>query len=81
MRIVDTGQMGQFLKQARNDLGLTQSDVAFATNLSVKHLSDLERGKATGSFADILKIIQSMNGHMDVSFSAVLAPETEDIST
>lgn len=47
MKITDAASFGKAIRTRRKKLGMTQSDIAAFTGLSISFLSDLENGKKT----------------------------------
>lgn len=58
MKITNLENLAEAVKAARKKLGLTQSEVAFASNVGLRYIVDLEKGKPT---CQIGKAIQVMN--------------------
>lgn len=65
-------QIGQRLRTARIDKKMSQADVAFAANLSLSHISDLELGKAKMSLITFCRVIEALQ----VSADEILRPNT-----
>ncbi len=59
---------GEYVREARRSLGLTQSNLAEATGLSVQYISDIERGCARGTAETIAKLCRFLNLSMDEIF-------------
>lgn len=58
MKITNLENLASVIKATRKSQGLTQSDVAFACNVGLRFIVDLERGKET---CQIGKVLQVMN--------------------
>lgn len=70
MHITRMDQLGPEIRKARKALGLSQTDLALATGLSIKFLSQLETGKADNpSFANILDITRALGGQVMLDWS------------
>ena len=52
--IQTTGQLGDALRAARKQLGLTQPQLALAAGVGVRFIVDLEAGKATLRLENVL---------------------------
>jgi ribosome-binding protein aMBF1 (putative translation factor) len=59
---------GRSVREARRGSGLRQEDLALATNVSVKFISDLERGKETAPFRLVLEVVQNLDGRLEVGY-------------
>nr|WP_246879204.1 helix-turn-helix transcriptional regulator [Thalassospira sp. ER-Se-21-Dark] len=65
-------QLGPEIRKTRKALGLSQTDLALATGLSIKFLSQLETGKADNpSFANILDITRALGGQVRLDWSDI----------
>jgi HTH-type transcriptional regulator/antitoxin HipB len=64
----EAGDIGRLIREARRRSGIRQEDPALTANVSVKVISDLERGKETAPYLPVLNIVQMLGGHLDVSF-------------
>jgi hypothetical protein len=62
----------------RRGSGLRQEDLVLSTNVSVKFISDLERGKETAPFRLVLEVVQNLGGRLEVN---VPKPEQVDGAT
>ena len=77
MHITRMDQLGPEIRKARKALGLSQTDLALATGLSIKFLSQLETGKADNpSFANILDIIRALGGQVTLDWSDLVSSDT-----
>jgi len=56
-RILDINDIGSLVKQKRNQLNMTQSQLATVSGAGVRFLSDLENGKPTMQIGKILEIL------------------------
>ena len=57
MRIRNTKELGEAIKQTRKELGYTQSDISQRTGLSESFISDIENGKETAEIGKVLLLI------------------------
>jgi HTH-type transcriptional regulator / antitoxin HipB len=57
---MDSKQLGEFIKQQRKFIGLTQSQVALACGVGIRFISDLENGKPTCHIGKALLVIESI---------------------
>lgn len=74
MHITRMDQLGPEIRKARKALGLSQTDLALATGLSVKFLSQLETGKADNpGFANILDITRALGGQVRLDWLDISA--------
>lgn len=67
MRIINAEQYGKAVRDARKNLGLTQSDVAAACGTGVRFIVDLEHGKPTCELEKALRVAQMLGIIMEAS--------------
>jgi y4mF family transcriptional regulator len=60
-------QLGNALRQARKQLGLTQSQLALASGVGVRFIVDLEAGKPTLRLENILRVVNALGGELQIS--------------
>ena len=60
-------QLGEALRLARKQLGLTQPRLALAAGVGVRFIVDLEAGKPTLRLENILWVIDSLGGEILLS--------------
>ena len=60
-------QLGDAIRQARNQLGLTQSQLALASGVGVRFIVDLEAGKPTLRLENILRVLNALGGELQIS--------------
>lgn len=65
--IRSTQQLGQTLRAARKQLGLTQSQLALAAGVGLRFIVDLEAGKPTLRLETVLRVIESLGGEVNLS--------------
>lgn len=71
--IRSTQQLGQTLRAARKQLGLTQSQLALAAGVGLRFIVDLEAGKPTLRLETVLRVIESLGGEVNLSGLPVAA--------
>ncbi|GAB4405433.1 MAG: hypothetical protein OHK0048_25290 [Rhodoferax sp.] len=59
-------QLGQALRAARKQLGLTQPQLALAAGVGVRFIVDLEAGKPTLRLESVLKVIDALGGEIQL---------------
>ena len=64
--IQTTEQLGDALRAARKHLGLTQPQLALAAGVGVRFIVDLEAGKATLRLENVLRVIDSLGGTLQL---------------
>ena len=57
-------QLGQALRVARKQLGLTQPQLALAAGVGVRFIVDLEAGKPTLRLETVLNVIAALGGEL-----------------
>jgi y4mF family transcriptional regulator len=60
-------QLGDALRTARKQLGLTQPQLALAAGVGVRFIVDLEAGKATVQLQQVLRVIDALGGELEIS--------------
>lgn len=65
MRIASARDLGLAVRQARQDRGQTQAELAAAAGVSRRWLSGLEAGKATAEFGLILRTLDALELGLD----------------
>ena len=69
---VDFKLIGERMKKARNELGLTQEKLAEAIEVSVRLISDIEQDRAKPSYEILIKICNIFNIGINQIFSKYL---------
>ena len=64
--IQTTEQLGQALRAARKQLGLTQPQLALAAGVGVRFIVDLEAGKTTLRLENVLRVIDVLGGKLEL---------------
>lgn len=57
MRIRDSKEIGEVIKQKRKSLGYTQTDISTRTGLSASFISEVENGKETAEIGKVLLLL------------------------
>jgi y4mF family transcriptional regulator len=65
--IRNTQQLGQSLRAARKQLGLTQSQLALAAGVGLRFIVDLEAGKPTLRLETVLRVIDALGGEINLT--------------
>ncbi|WVN41979.1 helix-turn-helix transcriptional regulator [beta proteobacterium MWH-UniP1] len=73
--IQTTENLGDALRAARKQLGLTQPQLALAAGVGVRFIVDLEAGKPTLRFENVLRVIDALGGTLQITGLASSAPE------
>ena len=60
--IKSTQKLGDALRSARKQLGLTQPQLALAAGVGVRFIVDLESGKPTVRLDSVLRVIDALGG-------------------
>lgn len=65
---IDSSQtLGAALRAARKRLNLTQSELALAAGVGLRFIVELEAGKPTVRLAQVLRVIDALGGHLQLS--------------
>ena len=59
-------ELGDALRSARKQLGLTQPQLALAAGVGVRFIVDLESGKPTVRLDSVLRVIDALGGVIDL---------------
>lgn len=62
-----TEQLGDALRAARKQLGLTQPQLALAAGVGVRFIVDLEAGKPTLRLENVLRVIDALGGTLQIT--------------
>ena len=62
-----TEQLGDALRAARKQLGLTQPQLALAAGVGVRFIVDLEAGKPTLRLENVLHVIDALGGALQIT--------------
>ena len=60
-------QLGNALRAARKQLGLTQPQLALAAGVGVRFIVELEAGKPTLRLENVLRVIDALGGEIQLS--------------
>lgn len=58
--------LGQVVRAARKALGLTQPQLALASGVGVRFIVELEAGKPTLRFENILRVVHALGGSLSI---------------
>lgn len=75
--IRSTQQLGDALRAARKQLGLTQPQLALAAGVGVRFIVDLEAGKPTVRLVNVLRVIDALGGEIQLSGLPALAGDNQ----
>ena len=67
--------LGNLLRGARKQLGLTQADLALAAGVGVRFVVELEAGKPTVRLEQVLRVIDALGGELQLDGLADLTNE------
>lgn len=67
--------LGERLKKARKDRGLTQEQLAEQAGLSARHIAKIEKGDVNPSFEVLSTLVKTLG----VSFDAIFDPASEQV--
>ena len=71
-------QLGQALRAARKQLGLTQPQLALAAGVGVRLIVELEAGKPTLQLEKVLQVIDALGGEIQLLGLPSLAANTSE---
>lgn len=64
MKIINTKDFGQIIREERKKQKLTQTQLAAACGVGVRFIVDLEKGKETAAIGKALRIINMLGGEL-----------------
>lgn len=70
-------QLGDALRAARKQLGLTQPQLALAAGVGVRFIVDLEAGKPTLRLENMLRVIDALGGEILLSGLPTVATDDQ----
>lgn len=70
-------QLGDALRAARKQLGLTQPQLALAAGVGVRFIVDLEAGKPTLRLESVLRVIDALGGEIQLNGLPFVAADDE----
>lgn len=79
-----TEQLGNALRAARKQLGLTQPQLALSAGVGVRFIVDLEAGKPTLRLENVLRVIDALGGEIQLTglpSTPAVNPEGNDHGT
>jgi HTH-type transcriptional regulator/antitoxin HipB len=59
-KIATVAQLGQIIREKRNNAGVLQADAAGLAGVGARFLSDLERGKETAQIGKVLRVLDRL---------------------
>lgn len=59
-RINNAVELGALIRERRKELRMSQEQVALVSQVTMRIMSELERGKATAQFATILRVLAAL---------------------
>ena len=71
MPMTDLERLGERIRNARNNKGYTQQELADRCCISLKHLQGIEKGKKNPSYLVLRSIVRML----DISLDSLLIPE------
>lgn len=71
-------QLGNVLRIARKQLGLTQSQLSLAAGVGVRFIVDLEAGKPTVRLETVMRVIEALGGVINLDGLPSAANEGND---
>lgn len=66
MIVTNLSQLGEIVKKLRKQQGLTQTDLAFAAQVGVRFIVELENGKETMQIGKVFKVCNILGLKIDI---------------
>lgn len=67
MLILNTKDIGNFIKSERKRQKLTQTDLAISAEVGIRFLVDLENGKESAQIGKVLSVLNALGINIDFS--------------
>ncbi|HOY97523.1 MAG TPA: transcriptional regulator [Catalimonadaceae bacterium] len=67
MQIKSTESLGQFVRETRKAIGVTQKDLALSSGTGLRFIIDLERGKPTCQIGKVFHILHNLGVRVEVT--------------
>jgi y4mF family transcriptional regulator len=64
---LSTENLGQYIRQVRKKLGVTQADLALTAGTGLRFIIELEAGKPTCQIGKILQVLQVLGIQLNLS--------------
>lgn len=68
-------QLGNALRSARKQLGLTQPQLALAAGVGVRFIVELEAGKPTVRLGHVMRVVDALGGEIQLTGLPPVAPD------
>jgi y4mF family transcriptional regulator len=59
-RVDDGIELGKRIRERRKELGMSQEEVAFASQVTLRIMSELERGKPTAQYQTVMRVLGAL---------------------
>ena len=69
-KVLSAAQIGQRVRQTRQQLGLTQPQLALAVGVGIRFIVDLEAGKSTVRLDKVLQVLEGLGLTLQISDSS-----------
>ena len=71
MKISNTAELGQYVRQMRKAQQLTQQELAVASGVGIRFIVDLEKGKASCQVGKVLAVLQMLGLRIEFAGGSV----------
>lgn len=79
-KIISVEELGKIVRTHRKSRGLTLETAAGLANVSVRFLSEFERGKETAEIGKVLKTLRTLGLEITISSKTDITPPMEETS-
>lgn len=62
---VNTKKVGEFIRQSRKELGISQQQLAMVSGTGMRFIIDLEKGKETCQIGKVLHVLTTLGTEMN----------------
>lgn len=80
MPIDELTELGQKMREARKQKGLTQQELADLSHVSTKQIANIEKGKMNPSYLILKALVKVLHNSLDSLINPDISPEDEGIN-
>lgn len=67
MKIANTEVLGQWVRDKRKRIGVTQRELSMAAGTGLRWIIDLEKGKETCQIGKVFQVLEALGTQMEVN--------------
>jgi y4mF family transcriptional regulator len=81
MKITDSKSLGNAVRQARRELGVTQDQLALTSGTNRRFIIELEQGKPTAQIGKVLQVLRTLGVSLDLTMPPTPRDKDRDHGT